>query len=208
MSFDILYNESNSNQGVLPGGLHDTEQIKVLICYLLSETQEAVTSDFISGVLQKCGAANYFEASHSFAELVANGQLTTSDDSDNLFILADSGRFIVTTLSDELPKAIKESTLKDYKNYLRQYDIKQENSVKLHSENNKTYVECTVNDGDNPLLKVNMYMPDTEQASLVRNVFYNNTDVVYQAIVALMTGDKKSALQIISSAQLNTEDFI
>ena len=207
MSFDILYNESNSNQGVLPGGLHDTEQIKVLICYLLSQTEEAVTSDFISGVLQKCGAANYFEASNSFAELVANGQLIESDN-NNTFILADSGKFIVTTLSDELPKAIKESTLKDYKNCLRQYDIKQENSVSLHSKNNKTYVECTVNDGDNPLLKINMYMPDTEQASLVRNVFYNNTDVVYQAIVALMTGDKKTALQIISSAQLNTEDFI
>ena len=53
-----------------------------------------------------------------------------------------------------------------------------------------------------------MYIPDAEQASLVRNVFYNNTDVVYQAIVALMTGDKNTAVQVINSAEINTENFI
>ena len=31
MSFDILYNDSND--GVAPGGLHDVEDIKILICY-------------------------------------------------------------------------------------------------------------------------------------------------------------------------------
>jgi len=208
LSFDILYNESKSNQGVLPGGLHDTEQIKVLICYLLSETKESVTSDFMCGVLQKCGSANYFEASQSFSELVAHGQLIKSDNGSNSYELADSGAFVVTNLADELPAAIKESTLRDFKTFLRQYDIKQENSVALLSKNNKTYVQCTVNDGDNPLLKIKMYIPDTEQAGLVRNVFYNNTDVIYQAVVALMTGDKKSALQVIQSAEFNTEDFI
>ena len=65
-----------------------------------------------------------------------------------------------------------------------------------------------VNDGDNQLLSVKMYIPDAEQAILVRNVFYNNTDVVYQAIVALMTGDKSTALQVINSAEINTENFI
>lgn len=204
MSFEILYN----NSGVAPGGLRDPEQIKILLCYLMYEANEPVTSDFICGVLQKCGSANYFEASQSFAELVANGQIESSDVEQGAYVLAESGKYVVTTLSDELPLALKENTLKNYRNFLHQYDIKQENSVTLHSKNNKTYVECTVNDGDNPLLKINMYMPNIEQASLVRNVFYNNTDVVYQAIVALMTGDKRTALDIISSANFNTGDFI
>lgn len=204
MSFEILYN----NSGLAPGGLHDPEQIKILLCYLMYKTEEPVTPDFICGVLQKCGSANYFEASQSFGELIENGQVIKSDTENGAYVLADSGRYIVSNLSDELPPSIKENTLKNYKNYLRQYDIKQENHVKLRSKNNKTYVECTVNDADNLLLKINMYMPNTEQASLVRNVFYNNTDVVYQAIVALMTGDKQSAIDVISSAELNTEDFI
>lgn len=204
MSFEILYNDS----GVAPGGLRDEEQIKVLICYLMYQTNEPITSDFICGVLQKCGSANYFEASQSFAELVENGQIIKSDNKNGGYILADSGEYIVNNLADELPLAIKENTLENYKNFLRQYDIKQENTVTLHSRNNKTYVECTVNDGDNPLLKISMYMPNTEQASLVRNVFYNNTDVVYQAVVALMTGDRRTALDVIYSADLNKEDFI
>lgn len=204
MSFEILYNDS----GVAPGGLRDKEQIKVLLCYLMYETNEPITSDFICGVLQKCGSANYFEASQSFAELAETGQIVKSDNKNGGYVLAESGKYVVKNLSDELPLAIKESTLENYRNFLRQYDVKKENSVTLHSRNNKTYVECTVNDGDNPLLKISMYMPNTEQANLVRNVFYNNTDAVYQAIVALMTGDRKTALDIIYSSDLNTEDFI
>lgn len=204
MSFEILYN----NSGIAPGGLRDSEQIKVLLCYLMSETDEPITSDFICGVLQKCGSANYFEASQSFAELIRNGQIESSLTEPGAYVLAQSGRYVVNQLSDELPVALKENTLKNYKNFLHQYDIKQENNVTLHSKDDKTYVECTINDGDNMLLKLNMYMPNTEQASLVRNVFYNNTDVVYQTIVALMTGDKRTALDVLLSANLNTDDFI
>lgn len=206
MSFDVLY--SNSKEGIVPGGLRDKEQIKVLICYILHETYVPVTSDFMCGVLQKCGSANYFESSSSFAELVTNGQLVKCDNELNLYTLAESGEFVVTNLADELPQALKENTLKKYKHYLRQHDIKKENNVQLKTKNNKTYVECTVNDGDSPLLTINMCMPNVEQASLVRNVFYNNTDVIYQTVVALMTGDKKTALNVISVADINTEDFI
>ncbi|MEE0858353.1 MAG: DUF4364 family protein [Acutalibacteraceae bacterium] len=206
MSFDVLY--SNSKEGVAPGGLRDKEQIKVLICYIMHETDVPVTSDFMCGILQKCGSANYFEASNSFAELVANGQLVKCNEELNLYTLDESGKFVVKNLADELPSALKDNTLKKYKHYLHQYDIKQQNNVQLKTKNNRTYIECTVNDGDNPLLTVDMYMPNAEQASLVRNVFYNNTDVIYQAVVALMTGDKKTALNVISVADINTEDFI
>ncbi|MBQ1991758.1 MAG: DUF4364 family protein [Clostridia bacterium] len=204
MSFEILYN----NSGIAPGGLRNSEQIKILLCFLMYQTNKPVTSDFICGVLQKCGAANYFEASQSFAELVEVGQIVSSNDEKGAFVLAESGKYIVLNLSDELPLALRENTLEAYKQVLHQCDIKQENTVTLHNKNNKTYVECTVNDGDNPLLKVNLYVPSTEQASLVRNTFYNNTDVIYQTIVALMTGDKKTALNTISVADFNKGDFI
>lgn len=206
MSFDVLYYDSND--GVALGGLHDVEDIKVLICYLLSQTDRPVTAEFVCSVLQKCGTVNYFEASHSFAELISNGQLVPSSAGSNEYVLADSGRFIVNTLADELPVATKEISLKAYKNFLRQIDIKKENIVKLHSKDNKTYVECTVNDGDNPLLKIDMYMPNAEEAGLVRNVFYNNTDIVYQTIVALLTGDRRTALEVLYSSELNTDDVI
>lgn len=206
MSFDILYNDSND--GVAPGGLHDVEDIKILICYLLSQTSRSVTAEFICSVLQKCGTVNYFEASHSFAQLISNGHLVLADENSNEYILAESGRFVADTLSDELPTATKEISLQAYKNFLRQSDIKKENVVRLHSKKNKTYVECTVNDGDNPLLKVDMYIPNAEDASTVRNIFYNNTDVVYQTIVALLTGDRRTAIELLYSSELNTDDVI
>ena len=77
MSFNVLYN--SSNDGVAPGGLRDRDKIKVLICYLVDKTDNGTGKDFICGVLQKCGAANYFEASQGFDELTANGQLEADE---------------------------------------------------------------------------------------------------------------------------------
>lgn len=206
MSFNVLYN--NSNDGVAPGGLRDKEQIKVLICYLMDNTDTAISMDFICGVLQKCGAANYFEASEGFGELTANGQLEAADKDTRLYKLSESGKFVVKNLADELPASVKDRTLEKYRQALRQCDIKQDNDVKLKTKNNRSYVECTINDGQNRLLQISMYVPNAEQASVVKNVFYNNTDVIYQAVVALMMGDKKTALNVIATADFNRDDFI
>lgn len=206
MSFNVLYN--NSNDGVAPGGLRDKEQIKVLICYLMDNTDTAISMDFICGVLQKCGAANYFEASEGFGELTANGQLEVADKDTRLYKLSESGKFVVKNLADELPASVKDRTLEKYRQALRQCDIKQDNDVKLKTKNNRSYVECTINDGQNRLLQISMYVPNAEQASVVKNVFYNNTDVIYQAVVALMMGDKKTALNVIATADFNRDEFI
>lgn len=206
MSFNILYDKFNN--GVAPGGLRDKEQIKVLICYLMDNTDTAISMDFICGVLQKCGAANYFEASEGFGELTANGQLEADGKDAQTYRISESGRFIVKNLADELPASVKDRTLEKYRQALRQRDIKQDNEVKLKTKNSRSYVECTVNDGKNQLLQISMYAPNAEQASVVKNVFYNNTDVIYQAVVALMTGDKKTALNVIATADFNREDFI
>lgn len=206
MSFNILYDKAND--GVFPGGLHSKEQIKILICYLIYETKVPVGIEFMSGILQECGVANYFEASAGFSELIANGQLVICEGDEVQYQLSHSGKFIVNNLSDELPVTVKEETLEKYQHFLHQRDIQQDNTVTLTKKNNKTYVECTMNDGDTQLLKISMYSPNNEQAGFIRNVFYNNTDVIYQAVVALMTGDKKSALNIISVADFKTDGAI
>ena len=206
MSFNLLYDKTND--GVFPGGLHSKEQIKILICYLIYETKTPANVEFISGVLQECGTANYFESSSGFSELVNNGQLILCDAENSLYQLSDSGIFIVKNLSDELPVTVKEETLEKYQYFLYQKDIRQDNTVTLTTKENKIYVECTMNDGNTQLMKISMYSPDNEQAGVIRNVFYNNTDVIYQAVVALMTGDKKTALNIISVADFKTESSI
>ena len=206
MSFNVLYN--SSNDGVAPGGLRDKDKIKVLICYLIDKTDNGTGKDFICGVLQKCGAANFFEASQGFDELTANGQLEADDKDSQIYRISESGRFIVKNLADGLPASVRDKALEKYRQALRQRDIKQDNDVKLKTKNSRSYVECTINDGKNQLLQISMYAPNAEQASVVKNVFYNNTDVIYQAVVALMTGDKKTALNIIAAADFSREDFI
>lgn len=211
MSFDILYKKSK--EGVMPGGLYEREQIKVLICYLINETDYPASSELLCGVLQKCGVANYFDSTISFSELVTNGQLIPEKENSKLYKLSESGKFIVHNLADEVPVVVRDETLKSYKLLLNRYDVQQENTANVQIVNSRAYVECTVNDGDDMLMKLNVYMPNVEQAEVVKNVFYNNTDVVYQAIVAIMTGDKKTALEVLSSAQFNKEglgkeDFI
>ena len=152
MSFNVLYDKEN--EGVFPGGLHSKEQIKILLCYLIAKTNVPVSMDFIAGVLQECGTANYFESTAGFSELIANGQLVVSPQNGSLYELSESGRFIVNNLSDELPVTIKEETLEKYKYFLHQRDIRQDNTVILTTKDNKTYVEYIYESG---------YDPETQQ---------------------------------------------
>ncbi|HCC34969.1 MAG TPA: DUF4364 domain-containing protein, partial [Ruminococcaceae bacterium] len=47
-------------EGVLPGGLRNTSEIKLLICYILRNVNQPILDDDLKNMLQYEGLANYF----------------------------------------------------------------------------------------------------------------------------------------------------
>ena len=70
MEFDAL------TAGVKPGGLRSKQDIKLLICYLLSSIPQGLSKTDLINVLQDNNLANYFEVASAFDELLKQGNLT------------------------------------------------------------------------------------------------------------------------------------
>ena len=56
--------------GVEPGGLRNTGDIGILICYILDTIGTAIGKDDLIDIIQENGLANYFEVSSALSELI------------------------------------------------------------------------------------------------------------------------------------------
>ena len=74
------YDSNTFNEGVSPGGLRSTTQIKLLIEYLASALDEPLTKDVAVEALTTHMLANYFETVQAIEELLRNGSLQKAGD--------------------------------------------------------------------------------------------------------------------------------
>ena len=61
--------------GVEPGGLRNRNEIKVLIAFLLKNTERGLLRRQLMEVIQREGLANYFEASQALESLIEGGSV-------------------------------------------------------------------------------------------------------------------------------------
>ena len=61
--------------GVKNGGLFNTAEIKILICYILNAVKEPVPAAMLSNILHFEGIANGFEVSDAMASLAESGHI-------------------------------------------------------------------------------------------------------------------------------------
>ena len=100
MEFDAL------TAGVKPGGLRSKQDIKLLICYLLSSIQEGLSKNDLIKVLQGNDLANYFEVASAFDELLKQGNLT-GPEGPFPYTVTPSGKMIAQELDVSLPISIQ-----------------------------------------------------------------------------------------------------
>ena len=71
-----------------------------------------------------------------------------------------------------------------------QQRIEKENKVTITQTENGCYVNCSISGGDMNLMNFQLYVPDINQARLVRKNFHKSPETVYKVMVALMTRNK------------------
>ena len=195
MKFDAF------SAGVNLGGLRSKNDIKLLICYMLASVNQALAKDEIVSVLQENGLANYFEINDAFSDLIGNNNISKDRDNPDKYVVTESGKLIVNQLDTALPISIREKTLAATINLLAKVKRENENVVTIKKEETGCYVSCNVSGGDNVnLLTINLFVPDTKQAELVKQNFQEDPNLIYTCMLALLTKNHdliKSALENI-----------
>lgn len=184
MEFDAF------SAGVEPGGLRNTKDIGILICYMLDYIGKPFNRDDLIEIIQENGIANYFEAVSALEELTKCGNVNTDDDS--FLVLTGNGKMISEQLSGELSLFVKQKAVSSMLKQVQTKKLASENPVEITSAEDGGYnVNMRITNGNTDLMSLTVFVPDHADAKKVKLMFEEDPDRLYTVLLALATGEKE-----------------
>ncbi len=175
--------------GVVPGGLKDKQEIKILICFLLDKTEQNFTKNDITSILQMQGLANYFEVSQAFEEMVNNKNIVLNSEDDRYYVLTSTGKMIVDELGSTVPISVREKALGSAQRYFSRLKSEEENTVTIRKNQFGYSVSCKVSGGEFNMMELKLYAPDMHTAVMIRDNFYHDPSAVYDSVMRILSKD-------------------
>lgn len=173
--------------GVSPvGGLFNTAEIKILICYIISSINEPVPGNELANILHYEGIANCFEVNDAIASLCQKGHIKLVNEKDDSYIITETGKNIAETLKTSLPFTVKDRAYSAALKMVSRFKNSKETDIKIYKENGKTYITCSALDNNVPFMSVKLLVSDEEQALYIKNKFLNDNRI-YSDIMELLT---------------------
>ena len=172
--------------GVEPGGLYTSQEIKILICYMLLGVGDLRERQMVTELIAGNGMANFFETAAAVDELARQGHLT---EEEGRISLTETGRQVGDTLAGMIPYTLRERSVKAALQLLTRIRREQENTVELEKLDHGYRVTCTIQDSASPLMSVSLRVADDMQAGLIRENFLDDPTLLYRSLLAILTGD-------------------
>lgn len=177
--------------GVEPGGLWNQNDIRILLCYILTSVNAPLSAESISQIVQSKALANYFETGDALAALLKQGNVSVDD--NGLYTVTDTGREIARSLDATLPLSVRDKALEAAVRLMADAKARRENKVEITETENGYHVTCHISGGKIDLMAVSLYVPDRAQAELVEQNFYRDPEGVYKLLLSALTGDRAYA---------------
>ena len=173
--------------GIEPGGINNTQQVRLLVGYILRSVKAPLNRQLLPELLQYYGIANFFEVTQAIEELLSKGSLTLND-ADELQ-LTQRGLTAVNEWEFILPLSAKEKATRAAVSALARLRTDRENRAEIVPAERGFHVVCEVLDGTQKLLEVKLWLPDRAQAETVKAQFLENPLKLYSGTVAMLTGN-------------------
>ncbi len=172
--------------GVEPGGLWNKNDIRILLCYILSSVNAPLSRDSLCQIIQGKALANYFEVGDALDALLRQGN---AQEIDGLYTVTPSGREIAGSLDANLPLSVRDKALEAAMRLMAEARSRRENQVEIEKTDRGFQVTCHISGGSMELMSVSLYVPDRGQAELVEKNFYRDPEGVYTLLLSALTGD-------------------
>lgn len=173
--------------GVEPGGLYTSQEIKILICYMLDSVGEPLPMRTITDVLAGRGMANFFEIGAAVDELLRRDHL--KEDEEGLLTVTPLGHQAATTLMGLIPFTLRERSVQAALHLMTRRRREQENSVTITPLSNGYEVTCSIDEGDRSLMSFSLLVGDDMQAQLIKERFLEDPVLLYRSLITVLTGE-------------------
>ncbi len=176
-----------SSAGVEHGGLFNTSEIRILICYVLSAIDEPVPVNMLANILHYEGIANAFEVSDAVVSLADGKLIEQVDAKDDTYIITPSGRDVAATLNTSLSMVVKQRAYLASMKMLARFKNAKDTKFDLTHEGGRTYLTCSALDGDLPFISVKMLITDESQGFFIKERFLENPSQIFSSIIEFLT---------------------
>ncbi len=184
----LIMSSDTFSEGIVPGGLRDKNEIKLLVCYLLKTLKKSLTRTQLNEILSEYSVANYFEVNGAVSELISGGQVISEiSEGDELITLTAKAELDVANIERTLPRSVREKSVAAAIKVLSRERIIKESNVEILPLDHGFHVKFTVMDMDTELLKITVYIPDEGQIETVKKNFFNNAVSIYSDIISSLT---------------------
>ncbi len=175
----------------MPTQLRDKNDIKIFILYLLRHIGYPLDFVSINDIVVQDGFVGYFDFVECFAELLETGNVEEIKDGEGeTYLITPQGVSVADTLDSRLINMIKEKSLKSA---LRLLSFKERGAkLKFDFDNlpsGRFCAECIISEKDEEKLSVKLTLEGSSQLEKIRSNFYENPEVVYRGILAVLTGE-------------------
>lgn len=174
-------------EGVRPGGLSDSREIKILICYMLMGINSSLSRDDIRDILMHNEIANMFEVVAAMDDLVETGRLV--EDDDQKLSLTEEGKISAQQLVELIPYTLRDQALRSAMQLVTRSKFEQDTKVDIEKLDNGYSVTCAIDKTNHPMMSFTLRVTDELQAENIKDRFLNDPTAFYSALIALSTGD-------------------
>lgn len=172
------------------GGLFNTTDIRILICYILSSINEPISGTMLCETLHSEGIANIFEVSDSLAFLTHSGHIIENEDT-GCFTITDNGRHVANTLNTNLSIIVKERAYAAVLKMMIKVRNAKETEFKITNEDDKIFLTCSALDRGKPFMSIKLMLSDEDQAIFIKQKFLENTSKIYSTLLEMLTKKDK-----------------
>ncbi|HJD21482.1 MAG TPA: DUF4364 family protein [Candidatus Gemmiger faecigallinarum] len=169
--------------GVKPGGLTSNTEIRILLCYLI-KLAAPLTRDAMQGALLEEQLVNYFEFVNALDELQEQQLIESTDQG---FTVTEKGATVADTLSDDLPRSVRESAIRAVIRIQSWVHKAAQNKARVEKDAHGYRVICSIEDMGRVSFQLELSMPDRMTAEMVKNRFIAQGSEVYSHLLNLLT---------------------
>jgi len=179
--------------GVRPGSPGTEVEVKMLLCYVLSNLEQAMTFDQLYEALSDHGIVNYFELIQLLEKLLETGHLSAvaPPGSPALYTATDLGTQAGDELGKDLPLTVREKSLASCRRLLARERRLSEVKISETPCQDGFMLEFAIPDDRGEILSLQVFSPTRHECELLKRRFLNAPLTIYKGIIALLTGDER-----------------
>lgn len=171
--------------GVRVGGLTDRTEIKILLCYLLSELKQPITQNQLIECVCGQELVNYFEMQSALQHLLDN-KLIKED--ENGYSILPEGKDIARQLESVVSTTVKRYAYTMAVNILQYESLKKQHKIKISPVKGGGFnLHCSIEDDEFTIFSMDIVMPDEKSAEFAGEQFILKGQDIFKCVLGITT---------------------